>query len=667
MSIHLLFDTVPWFILLACVGMVVYAFAKGGKLWATCRDLSSKLDSAAAALRGNEPMSNETRRRGLSLSKLTSLRSVCEEQTGQPREWWERLDEAIEEYAGGNERDGWFLTERPREILPYDEIISRRVNLAEFHAIPGMLTAFGLALTFVAILLALLDVRYDEGNAENPVSGLQGLINGLSGKFISSILALALSIAFTFWERNLADRLRSKYECLLSAISNAIPYLPKSSVLIDIQKLMAKQTVSVSHISTEVVDRFVGAFNERIVPDLAESMASGVAESMQEDFRPTMERMTDTLSALQNAIVALESQKQETVTGEIKGLLESLERSLVQSLSKMGSDFHEALTGAASREFGNVQGTLEATRHMLSEMNSQFSKMHEAFSSVITKAEQSTSDQLKIGKEQTEALAALMNGLMLKIQETADQNLSSVRSHLTRVVGELSERVGALSEEMMRTAENFATQSHTSATQLLEQTGHWSEATAERLETLLSRMEAQTTDFREAGRTLLDARSFITDLLDQNAISLARMSEASQHVQTYTMGLAGQTKVLLETMEQQRTLSSDFLQASTNIRELFAQHELLLSEYKGIFQDYQMVFDELDQNLSNILGTLDSGLRNYNQSMENNFREIVKIANETVPTISGVISAQMESLSGQLDELGNVISTAMERIHGRTQ
>jgi Mg2+ and Co2+ transporter CorA len=160
-------------------------------------------------------------------------------------------------------------------------------------------------------------------------------------------------------------------------------------------------------------------------------MSSGVADKMQSEFRPTMQQMNDTLEGLKSAIVGLESQKQESVTGEIRALLTSLEKSLVDALLKMGSDFHSALTGAARQEFGNVQGTLEATRQMLSDMNSQFSAMQAAFSTIIEKAEQSTSDQMKTGREQTEELTALMNGLMVRMQESADQNLGNVRtSHL---------------------------------------------------------------------------------------------------------------------------------------------------------------------------------------------------------------------------------------------
>ena len=285
---------------------------------------------------------------------------------------------------------------------------------------------------------------------------------------------------------------------MLSSVSRAIPYLSQSRILLDIQRFANQQSVSVSHISSEVVDRLIGAFNSDVVPALTDGMSSGVAEKMQDEFRPTMLHMGETLDSLKSAIVNLESQKQDSVTGEIRILLTSLENSLVEALSKMGSDFHSALTGAASQEFGNVKGTLEATRHMLSDMNVQFSTMQAAFSSIIEKAEESKSDQMRMAREQSEAFTALMNGLMIKMQESADQSLGNVRSQLTLVVSDLSERVGSLSQDMMAAADKVAKQAQSSASQVLEQTGEWSEATAKRLEALLANIEVRSSEFKTA-------------------------------------------------------------------------------------------------------------------------------------------------------------------------
>ena len=377
--------------------------------------------------------------------------------------------------------------------------------------------------------------------------------------------------------------------------------------------------------------------------------------------------MNDTLESLKSAIVRLESQKQESVTGEIHALVTSLETSLVNALQKMGEDFHEALTGATNKEFGNVQGTLEATRQMLSDMNAQFGGMQAAFSAIIAKAEQSTSDQMKTGREQSEALTALMNGLIVRMQESADQNLGSVRSQLTLVVSDLAERVGTLSQDMMAAADTVAKQAQTSANQVVQQTGAWSEATAKRLEGLLANIEARSRDFQSAGKSLLQAREFLSDVIAQNAGALDRMAEASRQVLAYSTGLAGQTDALKGISQLQSQVAGQLRDTSGSLRSSTEQNQTMLAEYRRTFADYKGVIEELDKSLGKILGTIQAGLRDYNQSIENNFKEIVKISNPMISEASSYIQTQIEELSGQLEELGSVISKAMERVNGRVK
>jgi ABC-type transporter Mla subunit MlaD len=396
-------------------------------------------------------------------------------------------------------------------------------------------------------------------------------------------------------------------------------------------------------------------------------MSSGVADKLQSEFRPTMQQMNDTLESLKSAIVRLESQKQESVTGEIHALVTSLETSLVNALQKMGEDFHEALTGATNKEFGNVQGTLEATRQMLSDMNAQFGGMQAAFSAIIAKAEQSTSDQMKTGREQSEALTALMNGLIVRMQESADQNLGSVRSQLTLVVSDLAERVGTLSQDMMAAADTVAKQAQTSANQVVQQTGAWSEATAKRLEGLLANIEARSRDFQSAGKSLLQAREFLSDVIAQNAGALDRMAEASRQVLAYSTGLAGQTDALKGISQLQSQVAGQLRDTSGSLRSSTEQNQTMLAEYRRTFADYKGVIEELDKSLGKILGTIQAGLRDYNQSIENNFKEIVKISNPMISEASSYIQTQIEELSGQLEELGSVISKAMERVNGRVK
>ena len=260
-----------------------------------------------------------------------------------------------------------------------------------------------------------------------------------------------------------------------------------------------------------------------------------------------------------------------------------------------------------------------------------------------------------------------MNGLMVRLQETADQNLNSVRTQLTMVVSDLSEKVGRLSTEMMTAAESVARESQASASRVIEETGNWSEATAKRLEGLLANIEARATDFQQASQALLQAKSFLNDLIGQNAVALERMAEASRQVQAYSSGLAGQTKNMDEILAQQRQLAGHFLQSSANVRDSFGQHEKLLGQYRSVFNEYKSVFDELDVNLGKILKTLHGELRDYSQSFESNFKEVVSLSNQLVPEISNLLKTQVDELSEQFEELGTVISNTVERLNGRVK
>ena len=659
-------QAIPEIVLYGCGVLIIGAIGMGIWLFLQIRSVGSQIRLLTDALT-SDSTSPLQRRNGLPLAALDEVRSRCEKLDEAPRGWWKSVDSHIEEYISPQMVEGWFLTEKPRQILPYEVVVGKRFHAAIFNAFPGLLTGAGLTLTFIAILWALYGVHYDKTNTVDPISGIDVLINGLSGKFLSSIVALLLSIVFTLGEKSAVRSLRTRYEQLLAAVGEAIPDLPPSRILLDIRRYTHDQTVSISNISSDVVDRFVGAFNVGVVPNLASGMSAGVAEKLQSEFRPTMQQMNDTLESLKAAIVGLESQKQESVTGEIRTLLTSLETSLVGALSTMGKDFHQALTGAASQEFGNVKGTLEATRGMLSDMNTQFASMQAAFMLIIQKAEQSTSDQMQTGREQTEALTALMNGLMIRMQESADQNLGSVRAQLTLVVSDLAEKVGGLSQDMMAAADNVAKSAQTSANQVVAQTGAWSEATAKRLEGLLANIEARSRDFQAAGQSLLQAKEFLSGVIAQNAGALEKMAEASRQVQAYSTGLAGQTDALKGINQLQVQVTTQLRETSGTLKASTEQNERMLAEYQRSFSDYKAVIEEMDQSLGKILGTIQAGLRDYNQSIENNFREIVKISNPMISEASTFLQTQIEELAGQLDELGSVISTAMERLNGRTR
>jgi hypothetical protein len=161
---------------------------------------------------------------------------------GKPGEWWRTLDQSMECYTSASGDEGWFITRPISECLPEENVVDSFYNATFHQSVPGILTALGLLATFVAILLALAGVTYNVNDPIRPVSGIDQLINGLSGKFVSSIIALILSVIFTFCEKKLCDRqLRNGYEALIKRCQDVFPFLTQSRILLDIQRIALSQ------------------------------------------------------------------------------------------------------------------------------------------------------------------------------------------------------------------------------------------------------------------------------------------------------------------------------------------------------------------------------------------------------------------------------------------
>jgi hypothetical protein len=664
-TISNLLHTAPASVLYGCVALAaLWIVCMTYLLWSS-HSLQRDIQNFTSALQPFSRTDRASAKVGLALERLDSIRKYGNALSDRARRWWTNVNDHIEPYSNSEDRDTWFLSEGAREILPYEVLVGKNFNGTLLGAVPSILTGIGLTLTFVAILLGLLGVHYDKANTVEPISGIDSLINGLSGKFLSSIVALLLSIAFTLVERMRLRSLRTSYENLVFTLSEAIPFLSPSRILLDIQRSSAKASVSVSHISSEVVDRLLNGFNERVVPALTSGMSASVGDVFQSQLSPTMNRMTGSLDDLQKSIVRLETQKQESVTGELGQMLAGLERSLTAALTGMAERFHEALSGSARQEFGNVQSTLEGARQMLGEMNGQFAGMQAAFNAVVARAEQTTSDQLNAGREQMEALTVVMRGLMTQLQENANQNLNTMQTQLTRVVDDLAGKVGSLSNEMLDAARSLTDHSHQSAAVVMEKTDAWSEATSKRLETLLAGIEDRSKEFKEASAALLEAKTFVNNLLMENGKALAQMAQASQSVHAYSADLRGQSEAMKAVGAGHLAVVGQLRSTVDSMKAGMEQHQNLLVQYRSTFSEYKTVIDGLHEPLARIMRTTSDGLRDYNEKVHENFDGIVKIADKLVPQAANMLSAQIEGLKEQLEDLSEVISKAVGAVNGR--
>jgi hypothetical protein len=238
-----LLAAIPPLIQAACLFLIVLTFLL---MSAMARERKRALQAYArflAAFEDLKPATDRERMAGLSEDKMAAIRGKAAVLPGKPREWWRAIEESMEFYTSPSGDEGWFITRPVAECLSEEDVVDSFYH-SDFHqSVPGILTALGLLATFVAILMALAGVTYNVRDPMRPVSGIDQLINGLSGKFLSSIIALMLSVVFTLYEKKICDQqLRNGYHALVRRCKDVFPFLTQSRILLDIQRIAMNRT-----------------------------------------------------------------------------------------------------------------------------------------------------------------------------------------------------------------------------------------------------------------------------------------------------------------------------------------------------------------------------------------------------------------------------------------
>jgi hypothetical protein len=123
------------------------------------------------------------------------------------------------------EQVAWYIEPRifssrsAQDLFSLETIFRGSLNLAWYQQVPSLLTGIGLLLTFIALLVGLSKLHADG----HGIAGIQGLINGLAGKFLTSIVGLVCSTLFTLLEKPLMFRLLSAHQHCTHLIDDLFP------------------------------------------------------------------------------------------------------------------------------------------------------------------------------------------------------------------------------------------------------------------------------------------------------------------------------------------------------------------------------------------------------------------------------------------------------------
>lgn len=512
-----------------------------------------------------------------------------------------------------------------------DALVDARINRSFYLAVPGLVTGLGLLLTFLAILIALLDVRVEESQ----VFGLEGLVAGLSGKFVSSVVALFFASIFLAFERSLLHRVSNARLRLVRTIDGLVPRRTELAVLADLQKQFEEQSVAMRMLNT----------------DLAPTLNRSLSESMG----PTLQRMAQTIDELNQLMRAAEAQKQESITGSLEAMLARLEQSMVSTLDRMGQQFATSLSGSATQQFEQAAGSLSGLARVLGDMNAQSQTTQAALSDLISFARNSTQEQVALGRSQVEDLTTVLRSLMAQMQESTGATLANMTAALTGVVHDLSAKVTDLGASMAATVQQSSTQASSAAARVVEQADAWSQRSANQLAELLERHQAQSERMDELRRLLETSIAQVRTAIGEHSTLAAELRRAGGELGTVADRAAVSTEALRQV---QGGLNQVAQLSATQVEQLAEANRQQQEGWRRVqasMQQYEASFKEVDRAASQLLGQLADHVRDYTQTTKQGFEQMVAVSNELIANAVSKLGGSISELDEHLSDLSEVL------------
>jgi hypothetical protein len=266
----------------------------------------------------HQPASSATR---IDCDDLNTLETALQKEPMFRQPWVQFRKTLILEHVPWFVEPRIFSTRRAEEVFTQDTLLSHRVNLAFYNQLPSLVTGIGLLLTFLALYIGLSKLHADG----HEIVGIQGLINGLAGKFLTSIVGLIAANLFTLIEKPMVFRLMNAHHSFLGLIDKLFPRKTMEQML--------EQLTPVHSVRREGRQAIGGELRERVERMGTDSLAAPIAE-LTSAVRSLTKWKQDEQATAQRMATELPRVIREEFTAPMKALNDSLHE-LTTSLKDM--------------------------------------------------------------------------------------------------------------------------------------------------------------------------------------------------------------------------------------------------------------------------------------------------------------------------------------------
>ena len=554
---------------------------------------------------------------------LDELRELMESDPNMRDSWWE-FQETILHFQDNKV----FNTRQAEEFFKEDNLIATKINSRFYSAYPGLLTSVGLLLTFSAILVGLSHIHPD---AQGRLSGVEDLVYSLSGKFVSSIVALLCAAVFTWFDKSTSKNLHTAYQRFVSSLNKRLARMPAERLLQVIQDNNEQQANAIRGIAT----------------DLADPIKQGVQEGMG----PLVERIAV-------AIEELNRQKRESLSESMGDMMKEFKASLVSSTGSEFKALAESIESTTSL-IGRMNDSQEQTRHRTDEMIKNFdsflAKQSDAAQQQLSQLTQTMDRILESVSSQAAKSSSDLGSSVDAVLEKLTQATSEQMAQNARQSGEISATLSAVLSQLRETSNSSATTMEKSILNVLDETRNLKTATSEKMIEMMQQQVENAATITEARQALQDAIANFKEAVNQSARSLELIGSGADGMQN---GLAAiETSIQKANRIQESTVSASSI-AENNLRGL----SQVFDNQKDVLAQYERTFTVLDKNVASILEKVGEQLGSYSRLVKDGLETHLEQFDEALGNATGKLTNTVRSLSDSLDTLMEIVESALSSL-----
>jgi methyl-accepting chemotaxis protein len=615
-----------WVVSVALLAYAIYVYGNHAALSRKRQHMLSAIQKLLRQIRSKEPVPPDE---GLSQKAYQAVLAVFGDFPLLSGVWHKITSTVISRPGRNGEHRIWVCDDIRIDV----EAVMDHHN---YKTAPTVISGIGLLATFLAILVALLDVKL----TNNKVQGLDLLVQGLSGKFLSSVIAIACATLLIYGEKWLSQPLKAGVAALNNTIQEIIPRL------------------NPVHIMSELAGRIDDHLNA--TRSFSSTMATELKQGIDESLKPAVGLFAGTVNSLGEILKSNREQDSGVLKDHLTSFLAEYSHSVNATVDRLGDRIERVLGSTDHQEFSRMAASLSETTTLLREMNGRLGSSWREMTDLIKLTKTATAESSESNQRQIEHLTGIVSDLMVQLQERTEGSLERTLSVLA---SDMSGKVMDLSTQLTAVLERNSEQATERVKGILNEAGTLSARSAEQIASLFERHAVELGKVEQL-KTLLDGtlREFVLTINRYGEVSDG-MRKITNQVNTGIASLAQVAHSIKETQEATARSSMAISDQLISVKEFTEGQTSAWERIEASMHEYDTIFSHVEEHAKDLLTQISSHLDSYSNTTQTHFSALASTADGFLTRATARISGSVDELSEQLDELHGTLVNMDHRLH----